>query len=151
MRALLLGLALLFLAAPAWADSGACAPILHHDVRPMGRQIMVSVLVELQSPGSINVCVDLPDDVLASRAILRVKLPNGLVGQYGGDPVLDSCVSFRDHGAHPGDGWAKAWIDDRAGSYQCVVGPDADGVWYSQPARVQVYQVTYYVSLPEEP
>jgi hypothetical protein len=114
--------------------------VLHHEVRPVGRQILVSVLVELQSPGSVYVCADLPDDALTARVALRRKVPNG--SGYP-DPVIDSCVSLLDMGSHPGDGFARAMLTDRAGSFQCLSGRGGRGV---VPARTQVFHVSWYVT-----
>lgn len=138
-----LALALLLLAAPvaALADDGQCLVPLEVTQKWEGRQIMVSVVVELQSPGDGYVCVRLPANAAAVNWALRRQLPNRL-GVF--DPLIDSCVSVVYNGAHPVDGFSRVQIRDDAGSYRCVWGPDDDDNWGIVPRRKQIYEVTWY-------
>ncbi len=141
-RTLLLPLALcLALVGPAGADDGRCVEPLEVTQQWVGRQLMTSVVFELQSPGSTYVCPMLAENMGGTRFVLRRQLPPRLELP---DPVIDSCVSFIDQGTHPVDGFARVQVRDTAGSFQCVVGPDAEGAWHVTPARTQYYRASWY-------
>ncbi len=134
---------LLALAGPALADDGKCVEPLEVTQQWVGRQLMTSVVFELQSPGATYVCPMLAENMGGTRFVLRRQLPPRLELP---DPVIDSCVSSQDEGTHPVDGFARVQVRDMAGSYQCVVGPDADGAWSMTPARKQYYRASWYQS-----